>query len=838
MPETIRTASGRLRPRPWRGGFLAAFSTGNCCAALSAAHAETGAGPAAARAVEGAFAAFGGAEFVALTLMLGLLCFAVLVTVMLLRTRRAASRTESGSRDEAMALHAEIDRMKALLLTQPQVLVAWAAAADAPEIFGDTALIVPGGVPERVLAFGTWLEPTAAQRMEQAVELLRSEGRGFEMNLTSRSGRPLEAEGRAVGGNAILRLRDVSGIERELIDLAATHDRLLSDVEVMKGLLDALPAPVWARDGHGHLIFVNSAYARAVEATDPTDAVAREVELLDRAGRGELARARAAGETFSGRLPAVAAGERRIFDVVVGPSGTGSAGMAIDRTEAEAMRGELARMIEAHRRVLDQLATGVAIFNVDRKLTFYNAAFRALFELNAGFLDQMPTDSAVLDTLRADRKLPEQQDFRQWKQQLYEAYRAVEPQEHMWHLPDGRTLRVVTTPNPEGGVTYLYDDVTERLDMDRRYAALIKVQSETLDHLAEAVAVFGSDGRVRLHNPAFQRMWKLAPESLDQHPHVEAVTAWCQAQHDDNAVWRNLRGAVTAIDGREPLVARIERRDGMMIDMTSMPLPDGATLVTFQDVSDTVNVERALRERNEALEAADSIKIEFVHHVSYELRSPLTNIIGFANLLGDPAFGALNDKQHEYLGYITASTNALLAIINNILDLATIDAGAMTLNLSDVDIRASMEAAAEGVQDRLVKHDITLDIRVMPAIGSFTADERRLRQILFNLLSNAVGFSPNGETVTLNAERRPDAVVFSVTDRGPGIPPEAKDKVFDWFESDPRGSQHRGPGLGLSLVRSFVELHGGTVNIDSTLGHGTTVTCIFPAAPQAKQSAA
>ncbi|MGN6571430.1 MAG: PAS-domain containing protein [Pseudolabrys sp.] len=777
-------------------------------------------------------------ELATLTLTLGLLVFSVLAVIVLLRTRRNAGDAASLTREEVGALHAERDRLKALLMAEPQVLVAWAAGADSPEILGDTDLIVSGGAPQRVLAFGAWLDAAHAQEIERAVETLRADGRGFVMTLTTRAGHPVEAEGRAIGGSAILRLRDVSGIARELMDMKASDERLKGDLALMRGLIDSLPAPAWARDRDGRLIFVNSAYAQAVEAGDAGDAVAREIELLDRAGRGEVERARTAAEAYSGRLPAIVRGERRMFDVVDVPTADGSAGMAIDRTEAQTMRSEVSRMIEAHRRVLDQLATGVAIFNVDRKLTFYNNAFRALFDLEGGFLDQTPTDAAVLDLLRAGHKLPEQQDFRSWKQELYEAYRAVEPQEHMWHLPDGRALRVVTTPNPEGGVTYLYDDVTERLDLHRRYDALIKVQSETLDNLAEAVAVFGPDGRVRLHNPAFQSMWKLSQDALDQHPHVESVAAWCQALHDDNAVWRNLRGAVTAIDAREPIAARIERRDGTMIDMTTMPLPDGATLVTFQDVTDTVNVERALREKNEALEAADAIKIDFVHHVSYELRSPLTNIIGFANLLGDASFGDLTGKQREYLGYITTSTNALLAIINNILDLATIDAGAMTLNLGEVDIRACMEAAAEGVQDRLVKNDIRLDIRTPANIGSFVADDRRLRQVLFNLLSNAVGFSPAGETVTLAAERRAEAVVFTVVDRGPGIPPEQRDKVFDWFETDPHGSEHRGPGLGLTLVRSFVELHGGSVTIESTPGEGTVVSCVFPASRQLTQTAA
>jgi signal transduction histidine kinase len=224
--------------------------------------------------------------------------------------------------------------------------------------------------------------------------------------------------------------------------------------------------------------------------------------------------------------------------------------------------------------------------------------------------------------------------------------------------------------------------------------------------------------------------------------------------------------------------------------------------------------------------------------VSYELRSPLTNIIGFAHFLGDPSTGPLSNRQREYLGYITVSTNALLAIINDILDLATINAGAMSLNLGPVDIRRSMEAAAEGVRDRLVKDSISLQLQAPPDIGSFRADERRLRQILFNLLSNAVGFSPAGATVTLAAERRPDAVVFTVTDHGPGIPAEMLDRVFDWFETDPLGSQHRGAGLGLSLVRSFVELHGGRVTLDSTVGRGTTVVCTFPIEREEERTAA
>ena len=250
----------------------------------------------------------------------------------------------------------------------------------------------------------------------------------------------------------------------------------------------------------------------------------------------------------------------------------------------------------------------------------------------------------------------------------------------------------------------------------------------------------------------------------------------------------------------------------------------------------SANVQRALTERNEALVATEKLRNDFVNHVSYELRTPLTNIIGFTQLLAAGGVGPLNPKQLEYAGFITNSSHALLAIIDDILDLASIDAGALELRLEPVDVAEAMRAAAAGVQDRLDEASIELRMVITDGVGAFTADGRRVRQVLFNLLSNAINFSEPGQTVTLAAMRRWGEIVFKVSDRGRGIPAEMIDRVFERFETFPNGSRHRGPGLGLSIVKAMVELHGGRVLIDTAANEGTTVTCIFPVEPAAPEA--
>ena len=770
-------------------------------------------------------------DAIGLSFIVGLVLFSTITALLHLRERRQWSKSEAAFLLEFTNLRAKVDRAEVFLAAEPQIIVAWDGPGGEADVEGDLSLVTDVPISRRVLGFGSWLAPNGAQQLDASVDRLRQRGEGFRCAFESLSGRRLEIEGRAVSGRAVMRIRDVSGDRLEAIRLRERLVATIAELDALRAMLNAVNAPAWLRDREDRLTFVNASYVRAVEAADAADAILNGSELLERATRDASFQTRATGATWRGRAAAVAAGQRRVLDIVEVPVAIGSAGIATDVSEVESMRADLDRQMQAHARTLDLLSTAVAMFDSRKRLVFHNSAYRQLWSLDQAFVDQHPTDSEILDTLRARGLLPEQADFRAWKDQIHQAYQAIETSRHdVWHLPDGRTIRIVITANPQGGVTYLFDDVTERFHLQSQFNALSRVQSETLDTLKEGVAVFGTDGRLKFFNPAFAWLLKLDAGLLNDKPHIDRVAALCTLFREDDAGFDEIRGVVTGLhDRRTGFERRIACRDGSVLDCAAQPLPDGATLLTFTDTTASVNVERALTERNQALMEAETLRNDFVHHVSYELRSPLTNIIGFIGLLTEGAAGPLNARQREYTGYVTQSSTALLAIINDILDLASIDADALELAPENVDINETMHAAAEGVQDRLTESSIRLQLVALDDVGSFVADGKRIRQILFNLLSNAIGFSQSGQTVTLAALRRDDEIIFKVTDQGRGIPAEVLDHVFDRFRTHTSGSRHRGVGLGLSIVRSLVELHGGRVLIDTAEGEGTTITCIFPA---------
>lgn len=733
---------------------------------------------------------------------------------------------------EIAALRKQLQTTEAVIKAEPQVLVFW-ERGETPRLIAHSLSNI-AGLPEdpaELQRFGHWLDASSAEQLKVGLDHLFSDGRGFNMLVRTKQGAHLEVDGRAAGGRAVLRLRDVVGYRSDLARILEQHRTLRREIKTSRALLNALPMPMWQRDGVGNITWANDAYLRAVEASDIDELRNGKIELLEARQRERVRMSLTSGNVFRERLPLISAGQMKAHDVVVLGLDDASVGAAIDVAAIETAQGELDRQIAAYDRTLHRVASGVAIFGPDRRLAFFNEAYRKLWQLDPAWLESKPSDGEILDRLRELSRLPQVVNYRDWKSKILVSVRGEGDAsfEDWWHLLDGRTIHVMAEQRPDGGVTYLFDDATERLALESRYNAMIHAQRETLDSLKEAVAVFAPDGRLQLFNSAFAKIWRMSRTMLEEGPHIDEIINQCQVQYDDNRVWTRISRSVTSIaERRGTLDGQMVRPDASVIDYSVAPLPDGATLITFADVTDSKRYERALIERNEALVAADRLKSQFLSHVSYELRTPLTNIIGFSEFMASPHVGPLNDRQREYLGDITNSSKTLLAIINDILDLAIIDAGGLELKVAPVKVRPIVEAAVLGIKDRASRRHVKIDVRIAPAVETFVADEARVRQILFNLMSNAIGFSKADDTVEVEVWREAGMLAFAIEDHGIGIPRDEQARIFQPFETRPANSGHRGAGLGLSIVKSLVELHGGNLTLDSEPGHGTRVTVRFP----------
>lgn len=773
-------------------------------------------------------------------IMAGSILFAAVAGGLFLRAAYRAGAAARSSRRNAEALSKERAAYQALIAAEPQLVLRW-GGGNSPEVVAST-LGPDAEIPDNsddVLKFEAWLGERSAGELRARVEALLDAGEGFRLGVETNSGARLNAMGCVSGGDAIVKLV-LGSASRDGAGHGPDDERQTTlDLDISMALFNALPMPVWFRDRDGRLSWVNQAYASAVDATDSAGVCEQQLEFLSSRQGNLVQESLDKGETYSGRVHAIVSGARRAFDVVVQPVGPVSAGIAIDVAALETAKSELSRHMAEHTRTLDNIGTAVAVFSPEQRLEYFNQAYLDLWNLDQAWLSTRPSDGEILDKLRQDRALPEEADYRAWKQKRLDRYEETSSHEDRWHLPDGRTIHVIANYVAGGNTTFLYENITEELALKSSLNALNHVQKETLDHLREGVAVFGTDGRLKLFNPSFAAIWKLDEAALGSKPHIDDVMEWCRVLLDDDAAWNSVKRAITSIgDERGALEGTLTRPDGSVLAYAGLPLPDGATLLTYIDITDSKRVENALIERNEALEAADRLKSAFISHVSYELRTPLTNIIGFSELLTSQATGPLNERQQEYLGDIQASSDDLLTIINDILDLATIDAGTFDLSLAQVSAHDVIEAAVIGVREHLRREGLDLAVHVSDDAKEFVADSRRLTQVLFNLLSNAIGFSETGGSITINCRRDDDMIAISVEDRGRGIPEDYQESAFNPFETRPQGSEHRGTGLGLTIVKSLVELHGGTVLLQSAPGVGTIVTVRLPVrqAPKKSQS--
>jgi signal transduction histidine kinase len=361
------------------------------------------------------------------------------------------------------------------------------------------------------------------------------------------------------------------------------------------------------------------------------------------------------------------------------------------------------------------------------------------------------------------------------------------------------------------------------------------VRSATFDNLFEAVGVFASDGRLYLWNRRFSQIWDLDEEWLAEHPRVdEMVPALARKLVNPTAAAQIREMVRKTTSDREPANGRLTLTDGRHFEFAAVPLPDGNALFTLVDVTDSTRIESALRERATALEQADRVKTDFVANMSYELRTPLTSIGGFAEMLSEGYAGQLSPAASDYVSAILESVERLSKLIDDVLDLTQGDSAAIALERERVDMGGLCRMAAEKFAGRTKSKGQKLVTEIDQSAGTVIGDARRLRESIEHVLGNAAAYTDRSGKIVLKCSGDDDRVVVQISDNGPGIAKKDLPRVFNRFDRvnhDPaRGDAAL--GLGLPLARQFVEAHGGRIDLVSAKGKGTTVTLTIPRAPQ------
>jgi len=666
---------------------------------------------------------------------------------------------------------------------------------------------------------GAFAEHDSA-RLSDHLAALRGQGAPFEGRFQTRAGRMLHLNGRRAGGR----------------DMLWVADGPPDDDELLRGILDLLPTPVWWRDDALRLIGGNTAYAKVLDS-DIATILEQGSELgadhFDQDGRALARRAAQSENAQSESRHIVIGGSRRLFEFTESKldfKTSSVAGYATDVTVVEEVQSELASHVAAHAEVLEMLGAAICIFGPDRRLKFFNTAFLDLWRIDAAALNGEPTLDDMLEMLGERRRLPEYIDFPAFKQETNALFRSlIEPREELLHLPDECTLRLVISPHPMGGLLFVYEDVTDILVLERSHNTLIAVQRTTLDRLHEAVAVFGPDGRLKLWNPTASAMWNFSDDESNLDTHASELIERTRALFPSVGDWdTHKQKLIVSITEPEAGSGRLRLTDGRIIDFNRVPLPDGGCLLSYLDVTDAARMQHALEERNLALETADRLKSDFIANVSFELRTPLNAIIGFTEILDQRYFGELNSRQGEYVEGVLQASNHLMTLINDILDLATIEAGHFVLETAAVDVRDALANLLNAFRNRATDSNLTLEFDCPDNIGTIVADEKRLRQAIYNLITNAVQNTPEGGTIILSARREDGFLSIVVTDTGTGIAPEDTDRLFQKFERGSRPAQGAGAGLGLPLVKNLIELHGGEIFVDGRPGKGTRIECRVP----------
>ncbi|MEZ5744756.1 MAG: PAS-domain containing protein [Sphingomonadaceae bacterium] len=783
---------------------------------------------------------FGQTSYVLIGLLLAAWTLAAIAAILAARKRQ--KKAEAGIR-HARRLSRMIDESPALPLLvradgrieAPQRLANWLGLDRTPEYLSELDGGDKGLAPETLALLG------------DAVRQTQKTATAFRMVATPRgSSRSLAFRGHLAdpqvspGGSALVWVFDFSDSESELVQLREDASKARADYNALVSLIEAAPMPMWFREPDGKLRLVNIAYVKAVGGQGAEGVIGNGVELVE-AVDGQSARdiavaAAKAKQAATRTVSLTIEGQRRAFRVTDLPIGNeGIAGYAIDIEDHEELSRSMRALGDAQRSMLDQLSAGVAQFDAKKRLVFANQPFQRIFALTPADLVEQPEFERLLDIARERGRVPEVRDYPEWRREKSAWFLASDLQEEAWSLSGGTHLRMVALPSPDGGMHLVAEDRTEQLRLSAMRDTLLRTRTATFDSLFESIAVFAPDGRLQLWNRRFAEDWKLETEFVDTHPHIrellEKIGGRLRTPAKTKAIGEVVRAATL---DRKQTAGRAALSDGRTFEFAGVPLPDGNALLTVLDITDSQRAEEALRERAAALVEADAVKTRFLANMSYELRTPLTSIGGFAEMLDTGMGGELSENGREYVDAIIESVGRLGEQIESLLDLSQSEAGMLPLAEDALDPAAILNSLIEDRAGQFNDAGLTLDVQIEDGLPGLCGDERRLSRAIGHLIDNSIAATPEGGRILLQANPEKIKGVthlrIVVSDNGKGMDPAEMARAMDGLPPSSGEGTARRQGIGLPLARQMIEAHGGTLKLITEPGQGTAAIVDLPAA--------
>jgi signal transduction histidine kinase len=486
-------------------------------------------------------------------------------------------------------------------------------------------------------------------------------------------------------------------------------------------------------------------------------------------------------------------------------------------------------------RAFELLPMSVAIFDAAEKLVFFNQEYAKAIDTD-GLLAPGTSYMEILERLFAAGRLdPRDETIERWRAEIA-ALDVAPTAARIVAFAGGRAFERRMQRLPDGGFAVIALDVTAETRRAREIAQKTQILERMIDNIDEGIIVYDADAKLVACNGKVQNMLDAPPEMFE-----------LGRSFQENVRFQLERGDFGEVDDIEAEIAiRLARNRGQMsvnegwrrsgryIQTRRSPLPDGGWVTLLLDLTDRRENEEALRRTKEAAEAANRAKSDFLAHMSHELRTPLNAVIGFSEIIARELFGPVGEKRYaEYARDIHASGTHLLNVIGDILDISKAESGSTEIDETTVAIPALATACLRLIEPRAAAGQVRVASELAHGLPLVRADERRLKQVLINLLANAVKFTPPGGHVTLSAQLDAEGgLELCVADTGIGMRAEDIPRALEPFAQidSARARRFEGTGLGLPLSRKLVELHGGTLDIRSEIDKGTTVTVRLPAA--------